>query len=104
GAGVAGLQAIATARRLGAVVSAFDIRPAAAEQVQSLGASFVASELLSQEAETSGGYAKEQSESDQERTLRTLAGHVPGQDLVVTTAQIPGRPAPRLLTAAMVER
>jgi NAD(P) transhydrogenase subunit alpha len=102
GAGVAGLQAIATARRLGAVVSAFDIRPAAAEQVQSLGASFLASDLVSGDAETRGGYAKEQSQTDQERTLAALAAHVPGMDLVITTAQIPGRPAPRLITAEMV--
>lgn len=103
GAGVAGLQAIATARRLGAVVSAFDIRPAAAEQVHSLGASFVASDLVSGEAETQGGYAKEQSRSDQERTLSALAAHIPAMDLVVSTAQIPGRPAPKLITAAMVD-
>jgi NAD(P) transhydrogenase subunit alpha len=102
GAGVAGLQAIATARRLGAMVSGFDIRPAAAEQVQSLGATFVASELLSTEAETVGGYAKEQSSTEQERTLAAIGKHVPGMDLVISTAQIPGRPAPRLLTADMV--
>ena len=102
GAGVAGLQAIATVRRLGAVVSAFDIRPAAAEQVQSLGATFVASELVSKEAETAGGYAKEQSTTDQERTLAAIGSHIPGMDLVITTAQIPGRPAPRLITADMV--
>jgi NAD(P) transhydrogenase subunit alpha len=102
GAGVAGLQAIATARRLGAVVSAFDIRAAAAEQVQSLGATFVATELVSAEAEAAGGYAKEQSGTDQERTHRALADHMPGMDLVITTAQIPGRPAPRLITEAMV--
>jgi NAD(P) transhydrogenase subunit alpha len=103
GAGVAGLQAIATARRLGAVVSAFDIRPAAAEQVQSLGATFLASEVVSAEAETAGGYARAQSEDEQERTHRTLAAHIPGMDLVITTAQIPGRPAPRLITREMVE-
>ena len=102
GAGVAGLQAIATTRRLGAQVSAFDIRPAAAEQVQSLGASFVASELISSEAETAGGYAKEQSTTDQERTLAAIGNHIQGMDLVITTAQIPGRPAPRLITAEMV--
>ena len=102
GAGVAGLQAIATVRRLGAIVSAFDIRPAAAEQVQSLGASFVASELVSKEAETAGGYAKEQSSTDQERTLAAIGAHIPAIDLVITTAQIPGRPAPRLITAEMV--
>src|SRR5690606_24980941 len=102
GAGVAGLQAIATVRRLGAVVSAFDIRPAAAEQVQSLGATFVASELVSTEAETAGGYAREQSSNEQERTLAAIGGHIPAMDLVITTAQIPGRPAPRLITADMV--
>jgi len=102
GAGVAGLQAIATTRRLGAMVSAFDIRPAAAEQVQSLGATFVASELVSAEAETEGGYAKEQSSTEQERTLAAIGAHIPAMDLVITTAQIPGRPAPRLITAEMV--
>jgi H+-translocating NAD(P) transhydrogenase subunit alpha len=102
GAGVAGLQAIATARRLGAVVSGFDIRAAAAEQVQSLGATFVASEVVSAEAETAGGYAKQQSEDEQARTLRTIGGHIREQDLVVTTAQIPGRPAPTLITDEMV--
>lgn len=102
GAGVAGLQAIATARRLGAVVSGFDIRPAAAEQVQSLGATFVASEVVSEAAETAGGYAKEQSEDEQARTLRTIGGHIREMDLVITTAQIPGRPAPLLITEEMV--
>jgi H+-translocating NAD(P) transhydrogenase subunit alpha len=102
GAGVAGLQAIATARRLGAVVSAFDVRAAAREQVQSLGASFVASELVSSDAETKGGYAKAQSEDEQRRTLAAIGGHIKDMDLVVTTAQIPGRPAPRLITADMV--
>jgi H+-translocating NAD(P) transhydrogenase subunit alpha len=102
GAGVAGLQAIATARRLGAVVSAFDVRPAAREQVQSLGATFVAGELVSSDAETKGGYAKAQSEDEQRRTLAAIAGHIKDMDLVVTTAQIPGRPAPRLITTHMV--
>lgn len=102
GAGVAGLQAIATARRLGANVSAFDIRPAAAEQVQSLGASFVASDLVSADAETSGGYAKEQSTTDQERTLAAIGRHIVSMDLVVSTAQIPGRAAPRLITNEMI--
>jgi NAD(P) transhydrogenase subunit alpha len=102
GAGVAGLQAIATARRLGAVVSAFDVRPAAREQVQSLGASFVAAELVTSAAEGQGGYAREQSGDEQERTRAALAAHVRDQDLVITTAQIPGRPAPRLITADMV--
>ncbi len=102
GAGVAGLQAIATARRLGAVVSAFDLRPAAAEQVQSLGASFVGGELVNREAETAGGYAKAQSDDQQTRTLEVIGAHLPDQDLVITTAQIPGRPAPRLITTEMV--
>jgi H+-translocating NAD(P) transhydrogenase subunit alpha len=102
GAGVAGLQAIATARRLGAVVSGFDIRPAAAEQVRSLGASFIAPEALSEDAETRGGYARAQSEDEQERTLRAIGGHIRDQDLVITTALIPGRPAPRLITREMV--
>lgn len=101
GAGVAGLQAIATARRLGAMVSGFDIRSAAAEQVKSLGATFVEMEL-SGDAETAGGYAKEQSAEEHERTLRTIAGHITDMDLVISTAQIPGRPAPRLITAEMV--
>jgi H+-translocating NAD(P) transhydrogenase subunit alpha len=102
GAGVAGLQAIATARRLGAIVSGFDIRPAAAEQVQSLGASFVGPEALSEEAETKGGYAREQSEDEQQRTLNAIGAHIKEQDLVVTTAQIPGRPAPKLITEEMI--
>jgi H+-translocating NAD(P) transhydrogenase subunit alpha len=102
GAGVAGLQAIATARRLGAVVSGFDIRPAAAEQVQSLGASFVGPEALSEAAETKGGYAREQSQDEQQRTLNAIGAHLKEQDLVVTTAQIPGRPAPKLITEEMI--
>ncbi len=101
GAGVAGLQAIATARRLGASVSGFDVRAAAAEQVRSLGATFVAM-TLSPDAEGSGGYAREQSTEERDRTLQTIADHVADMDLVVTTAQIPGRPAPRLITAQMV--
>jgi NAD(P) transhydrogenase subunit alpha len=100
GAGVAGLQAIATARRLGAVVSAFDVRPVVKEQVQSLGASFV--EVPAIAAEGAGGYAKELGQSEQERVLGAIAGHVKDMDLVITTAQIPGKPAPRLLTAPMV--
>jgi H+-translocating NAD(P) transhydrogenase subunit alpha len=102
GAGVAGLQAIATARRLGAIVSGFDIRPAAAEQVESLGATFIAPEALAAEAEVAGGYAREQTGDEQERTLRTIAEHLPPMDLVITTAQIPGRPAPQLITAEML--
>jgi NAD(P) transhydrogenase subunit alpha len=102
GAGVAGLQAIATARRLGAVVSAFDVRAAAREQVQSLGAKFVAAELVTASAETAGGYAREQAAEEQQRTLAAIGGALPEMDLVVTTAAIPGRPAPRLITADMV--
>ena len=101
GAGVAGLQAIATARRLGAVVSAFDIRPAVKEQVQSLGATFLEA-TLDESAEDEGGYAKELSEEQHERELELIATHIRDQDLVVTTAQIPGRPAPVLITAEMV--
>ena len=102
GAGVSGLQAIATARRLGGVVSAFDVRPAAREQVQSLGASFVATELVSASAETAGGYARAQTDEEQHRTLAAIAGHIKDVDLVITTAQIPGRRAPTLITADMV--
>src|SRR5947207_9387559 len=102
GAGVSGLQAIATARRLGGVVSAFDVRPAAREQVQSLGATFVATELVSESAETAGGYARVQTSDEQERTLAAIAGHIKDVDLVITTAQIPGRPAPRLITTDMI--
>jgi NAD(P) transhydrogenase subunit alpha len=102
GAGVAGLQAIATARRLGAVVSAFDVRAAAREQVQSLGATFVAAEAVTGEGEGSGGYAREQSADQQRRTADAIAKHVAQMDIVITTAQVPGRPAPRLVTAEMV--
>ena len=99
GAGVAGLQAIATARRLGAIVSAFDVRPVVKEQVQSLGASFVEVPV---QAEGAGGYAKELAEDQQRRVTEAVAKHIVSQDLVVTTAQIPGRPAPRLISADMV--
>ena len=102
GAGVAGLQAIATARRLGAVVSAFDVRPAVKEQVESLGASFLEMEL-DQGSEDEGGYAKALSEEQHERELDLIAGHIKDMDLVITTAQIPGRKAPVLITKAMVE-
>jgi H+-translocating NAD(P) transhydrogenase subunit alpha len=102
GAGVAGLQAIATARRLGGQVSAFDVRPAAREQVLSLGATFVAAELAAPGAEAAGGYARAQTEEERERTQGALAAHIAGMDLVITTAQIPGRPAPRLVTTAML--
>ncbi|MFO1090378.1 MAG: Re/Si-specific NAD(P)(+) transhydrogenase subunit alpha [Hyphomicrobiales bacterium] len=102
GAGVAGLQAIATARRLGAVVSATDVRAAAGEQVQSLGAKFVFVEGLA-DASTSGGYAKELSEEDKKRQAALVADHIKNQDVVITTALIPGRPAPVLVTKEMVE-
>lgn len=100
GAGVAGLQAIATARRLGAVVSAFDVRPVVKEQVQSLGASFL--EVSDVAAEASGGYAKELSQDQQARANAAVAEHIKSMDIVITTAQIPGRPAPRILTEEMV--
>lgn len=103
GAGVAGLQAIATARRLGGVVSAFDVRPAVKEQVMSLGATFLAVDLAAASVETAGGYAKAQSEDDAQRTRDALAKHVKDMDLVITTAAIPGRDAPRLITADMVK-
>jgi NAD(P) transhydrogenase subunit alpha len=103
GAGVAGLQAIATARRLGAIVTATDVRPAAKEQVQSLGAKFVAVEDEEfKQAETAGGYAKEMSKEYQAKQAALVAEHIKKQDIVVTTALIPGRPAPRLISAAMV--
>jgi len=102
GAGVAGLQAIATARRLGAVVSAFDVRPAVKEQVESLGASFVGPEAVTAAAEAAGGYAAELGEDQQRRELELIHRHIREMDLVITTALIPGRPAPRLITAAMV--
>jgi NAD(P) transhydrogenase subunit alpha len=102
GAGVAGLQAIATARRLGAVVSAFDVRPAVREQVQSLGASFIAADMVQAGAETAGGYAKELAHDQHERELEVIHRHIKDMDLVITTAQIPGKPAPILITRAMV--
>lgn len=103
GAGVAGLQAIATARRLGAVVTATDVRPASKEQVESLGAKFVAVEDEEfRAAETAGGYAKPMSPEYQAKQAELTAGHIVKQDVVVTTALIPGRPAPRLVTAAHV--
>jgi H+-translocating NAD(P) transhydrogenase subunit alpha len=100
GAGVAGLQAIATARRLGAVVEAYDVRPAVQEEVQSLGARFLALALDTQEGE--GGYAREQSAEFLNRQREGLAGHVEANDVVITTASVPGRRAPVLLTASMV--
>jgi NAD(P) transhydrogenase subunit alpha len=101
GAGVAGLQAIATARRLGAVVSAFDVRPAVREQVESLGATFLEVDLP-ETGETSGGYAQELSADTQRRQRELLAEHVAASDVVVTTALVPGRPAPQLIGADMV--
>lgn len=104
GAGVAGLQAIATAKRLGAVVSATDVRPAAKEQVESLGGKFVAVEDEEfKQAETAGGYAKQMSAAYQAKQAELTASHIAKQDIVITTALIPGRPAPRLITKAMVE-
>lgn len=104
GAGVAGLQAIATARRLGAVVTATDVRPAAKEQVESLGAKFVAVEDEEfKAAETAAGYAKEMSKEYQAKQAALVATHIAKQDIVITTALIPGRPAPRLVSKAMVE-
>jgi proton-translocating NAD(P)+ transhydrogenase subunit alpha len=104
GAGVAGLQAIATARRLGAIVTATDVRPAAKEQVESLGAKFIAVEDEEfKAAETAAGYAKEMSKEYQAKQAALVADHIKKQDIVVTTALIPGRPAPRLITRQMVE-
>src|SRR3984893_2258022 len=103
GAGVAGLQAIATARRLGAVVSATDVRPAAKEQVESLGAKFIAVEDEEfRQAETSAGYAKPMSAEYQAKQAALVAEHIRKQDIVITTALIPGRPAPRLVSKEMV--
>jgi len=101
GAGVAGLQAIATARRLGAVVSAFDVRPAVKEQVESLGARFLQLEI-GEQAETAGGYAKQLSEETHRRELEFIAQQVRDADIVITTAAIPGKRAPILITAAAV--
>ena len=103
GVGVAGLQAIATARRLGAVVTATDVRPATKEQVESLGAKFIAVEDEEfKQAETSGGYAKEMSAEYQAKQAALTSSHIAKQDIVITTALIPGRAAPRLVTAAQV--
>jgi H+-translocating NAD(P) transhydrogenase subunit alpha len=101
GAGVAGLQAIATARRLGAVVSAYDVRPAVKEEVQSLGASFIELPLETQEGE--GGYAREQSEEFLRKQRELIGEHVAKSDVVITTAAVPGRRAPLLITADMVK-
>ena len=103
GAGVAGLQAIATARRLGAVVEAFDIRPAVKEEVQSLGAKFVEVNL-EEETVAAGGYAKEISEASKQRTQEVVTEHVKNADVVITTAQVPGKKAPLLVTEEMVQQ
>lgn len=102
GAGVAGLQAIATARRLGAVVAGFDVRPVVKEQVESLGASFL--ELGVRSEETAGGYARELTEDEQRKQQDELAERIPDYDVVITTALVPGRPAPKLIPAAAVAR
>ncbi len=104
GVGVAGLQAIATARRLGAIVTATDVRPATKEQVASLGAKFIAVEDEEfKQAQTAAGYAKPMSAEYQAKQAELVASHIKTQDIVITTALIPGRPAPRLITKAMVE-
>ncbi|ABQ38745.1 MULTISPECIES: Re/Si-specific NAD(P)(+) transhydrogenase subunit alpha [Bradyrhizobium] len=104
GVGVAGLQAIATARRLGAIVSATDVRPATKEQVESLGAKFLAVEDEEfKNAQTAGGYAKEMSKEYQAKQAALTAEHIKKQDVIITTALIPGRPAPRLVTMEMVK-
>ncbi len=104
GAGVAGLQAIATSRRLGAVVEAFDVRPAVREEVQSLGATFVAPELVAEAAVDKGGYARALSEEQQARVHKLLEERVKMNDVVITTAMVPGKRAPRLITAEMVRQ
>lgn len=103
GAGVSGLQAIATARRLGGVVSAFDVRPATREQILSLGAKFVAAEAMSVTAETDTGYARAQTDDELQRTIAAIAIHIKDVDLVITTANVPGRKSPRLISAKTVQ-
>lgn len=102
GAGVAGLQAIATTKRLGAIVEAFDVRPAVKEQIESLGGKFVGLSLVSDEAEDAGGYAKEVTADTHARELELIASRLPHVDVVITTALIPGRRAPLLITAEML--
>lgn len=102
GAGVAGLQAIATARRLGAVVQAFDVRSAVREQIESLGAEFIAPEAVSEKAEDAGGYATELSEEQHRRVLELIHENIVKADLVITTALVPGKTAPVLITREMV--
>jgi H+-translocating NAD(P) transhydrogenase subunit alpha len=104
GAGVAGLQAIATARRLGAVVEAYDTRPVVKEQVESLGAKFVDIPVDTSDAQTAGGYAKEVSAETLRKQQEVLADHAAKSDVVITTAAVPGRPAPRLISRETVER
>ncbi len=101
GAGVAGLQAIATARRLGAIVEGYDVRAAVKDQVESLGAKFVDIDI---KAEGSGGYARELTDEERAQQQAILANHVAAADVVITTAAIPGRPSPKIITTAMVER
>ncbi len=101
GAGVAGLQAIATARRLGAIVEGYDVRAAVKDQVESLGAKFVDIDI---KAEGSGGYARELTDEEREQQQAILANHVAAADVVITTAAIPGRPSPKIITTTMVER
>ena len=102
GAGVAGLQAIATARRLGAVVAGFDVRPVVREQVESLGATFLELGIIGEE--TAGGYARELTEEEQRHQQEELAERIPDYDVVITTALIPGRPAPKLIPAEAITR
>jgi NAD(P) transhydrogenase subunit alpha len=104
GAGVAGLQAIATARRLGAIVHGYDVRPAATDQIESLGAKAVRLELDTKESEDRGGYAKELSEAQQQRQRQLLADVVAQHDVCITTAAVPGRPSPLLVTADAIRR
>ncbi|MBV6457764.1 MAG: NAD(P) transhydrogenase subunit alpha part 1 [Fimbriimonadaceae bacterium] len=104
GAGVAGLQAIATCKRLGAIVEAFDVRPAVKEQVESLGGKFIGMSLLSEEAEDVGGYAKEVTGDTHAKELELIASRLPQSDAVITTALIPGKRAPILITNDMLER
>lgn len=103
GAGVAGLQAIATARRLGAVVEAYDIRAATKTEVESLGARFIEFDLGTGDAQDEGGYAKELTEEQKAKQAELMAAQIQGSDIVITTAQVPGRRAPRLITASVVE-
>jgi NAD(P) transhydrogenase subunit alpha len=104
GAGVAGLQAIATARRLGAIVTAYDVRPAVKEQVQSVGAKFLELPIDTTAAQDQGGYAKEQSAEQQRKQQELMAQAMKESDVVITTAAIPGKPAPKLIPAAVVEQ